>query len=70
MTHNKIKFIGNLIYTGLNTGTGGRIKKAYQKLNLNEDIMMTYGDGLSNVSIKKLIKFHYENKCESYTYCC
>ena len=61
---NKIKFIGNLIYTGLNTGTGGRIKKAYQKLNLNEDIMMTYGDGLSNVSIKKLIKFHYENNAK------
>jgi glucose-1-phosphate cytidylyltransferase len=61
---NKDKFIGTLIYTGLNTGTGGRIKKAYKKLNLNEDIMMTYGDGLSNVSIKKLIKFHYNNKAE------
>ena len=60
----KDKFIGTLIYTGLNTGTGGRIKKAYKKLNLNEDIMMTYGDGLSNVSIKKLIKFHYNNKAE------
>ena len=59
--YNKIKFVGNLIYTGLNTGTGGRIKKAYKKLNLDEDIMMTYGDGLSNVSIKKLIKFHYKN---------
>tara|TARA_B110000483_G_scaffold170683_1_gene201901 strand:+ start:417 stop:1187 length:771 start_codon:yes stop_codon:yes gene_type:complete len=59
--HNKIKFVGNLIYTGLNTGTGGRIKKAYKKLKLDEDIMMTYGDGLSNVSIKKLIKFHYKN---------
>ena len=60
----KDKFIGTLIYTGLNTGTGGRIKKAYKKLNLNEDIMMTYGDGLSSVSIKKLIKFHYNNKAE------
>ena len=58
---NKINFIGNLIYTGLNSGTGGRIKKAYQKLKLNEDIMMTYGDGLSNILIKKLIKFHYKN---------
>ena len=58
----KTKFIGNLIYTGLNAGTGGRIKIAYKKLKLNEDIMMTYGDGLSNVSIKKLISFHYKNK--------
>jgi glucose-1-phosphate cytidylyltransferase len=61
---NKVKFVGTLIYTGLNTGTGGRIKKAYIKLKLNEDIMMTYGDGLSNVSIKKLVKFHYKNKSE------
>ena len=58
----KNKFYGHLIYTGLNTGTGGRIKIAYNKLKLNEDIMMTYGDGLSNVSIKKLINFHYKNK--------
>jgi len=60
--YNKINFVGHLIYTGLNTGTGGRIKKAYKKLKLNEDIMMTYGDGLSNVSIKKLIKYHYKKK--------
>ena len=58
----KKKFIGNLIYTGLNSGTGGRIKIAYDKLKLQEDIMMTYGDGLANISIKKLVKFHYKNK--------
>ena len=57
----KVNFVASLVYTGLNTGTGGRIKKAYNLLKLNEDIMMTYGDGLSNVSIKKLIKFHYKN---------
>ena len=54
-------FKGSLIYTGLKTGTGGRIKKAYNQLNLNEDIMMTYGDGLSDVPIKRLVKFHYKN---------
>ena len=59
--YKKINFTANMIYTGLNAGTGGRIKKAYNLLKLNEDIMMTYGDGLSNVSIKKLIKFHYNN---------
>ena len=48
----------------MNTGTGGRIKKAYKALNLDEDIMMTYGDGLSNVSIKRLIKFHYKNNAK------
>ena len=56
-----LRFKGSLIYTGLNTGTGGRIKKAYKRLKLNEDIMLTYGDGLSNVPIKKLVKFHYKN---------
>ena len=42
-----------------NYGTGGRIKFAYEKLNLNEDILMTYGDGVADINIKKLIKFHY-----------
>ena len=56
-----IKFVGNLIFTGINTGTGGRILKAYKKLNLDEDFIMTYGDGLSNVKIKKLVNFHYNN---------
>jgi len=55
-------FIGTLIYTGPNSGTGGRIKIAYNKLKIQEDIMMTYGDGLANVPINRLIKFHYKNK--------
>ena len=56
----KIKFTGNLISTGIKSGTGGRIKIAYNKMRLNEDILMTYGDGLANINIKKLIKFHYK----------
>ena len=60
----KIKFVGNLIFTGKNTGTGGRILKAYKYLNLNEDFLMTYGDGLSNISIKSLLKFHYKKKAK------
>lgn len=58
----KIKFIGHLIFTGIKSGTGGRIKIAYNKMRLNEDILMTYGDGLANVNIKKLIDFHYIKK--------
>jgi len=61
---NKIEFKGNLCFTGINTGTGGRILKSYKNLNLDEDFIMTYGDGLSNIKIKKLIKFHYKNKAE------
>ena len=60
----KLKFTGNLIFTGIKTGTGGRILQSFKKLKLNEDFMMTYGDGLSNVNIKKLVKFHYTNKSE------
>ncbi len=58
----KIKFKVWLMYTGIKTGTGGRLKIAYKALKLDEDILMTYGDGLSNIPIKKLIKFHYKNK--------
>ena len=58
----KKKILIDIIDTGKNTGTGGRIKKAFNKLSLNEDFLATYGDGLSNVPIKKLIKYHYDNK--------
>ena len=59
--NNKIKIKVSLIDTGIKSGTGGRIKIAYKTLKLDEDFLMTYGDGLSNISIKKLIKFHYKN---------
>ena len=60
----KILSLINLVYTGKKSGTGGRIKIAYNKLRLNEDIFMTYGDGLSNAPINKIIKFHYKKKSE------
>jgi glucose-1-phosphate cytidylyltransferase len=43
--------------TGLNTQTGGRIKKCME-LNSGERILATYGDGVGNIDIKKLITFH------------
>ena len=43
--------------TGLNTQTGGRIAQC-MKAFPGERIIATYGDGLANVSIKKLIAFH------------
>ena len=57
-----LSFTGNLIFTGINSGTGGRIMIANKILKINEDFLMTYGDGLSNVKIKKLINFHYKKK--------
>jgi glucose-1-phosphate cytidylyltransferase len=43
--------------TGTNTMTAGRIKKCME-LVPGERVMVTYGDGLGNVNIKKLINFH------------
>ena len=50
-----------LIETGLETMTGGRLKRIQHLLG-DEDFLMTYGDGLSNVDINELIKFHKYNK--------
>lgn len=61
-SNKEIFFKCNIVFTGKNNGTGGRIKIAYNKLRLNEDIIMTYGDGLSNININKLLKFHRHNK--------
>ena len=46
-----------LVETGLNTMTGGRIKRI-QKYVGTEPFLLTYGDGLSNVDIKKLVENH------------
>jgi len=51
----------NLIETGKNTMTGGRLKRLKKYIG-NETFMMTYGDGLSNINLKKLLKFHKKNK--------
>ena len=51
----------DLIDTGLDTQTGGRIKKLKEWIG-DETFMVTYGDGLSNVNIEKLIDFHKEHK--------
>ncbi|MDQ0205054.1 glucose-1-phosphate cytidylyltransferase [Pectinatus haikarae] len=46
-----------VVDTGLNTMTGGRIKRI-QKYVGNESFMMTYGDGVCDVNIRKLLEFH------------
>lgn len=50
-----------LVDTGLNTMTGGRIKRV-QKYIGNEEFLLTYGDGVSDVDINELIKYHKEQK--------
>lgn len=46
-----------LVDTGLNTMTGGRIKRVKDFIG-DETFMLTYGDGVSDVDINELIKFH------------
>ena len=58
---NKFKWKINLIETGKNTMTGGRLKRMKKYLK-TDSFFMTYGDGISNVNLKKLLKFHKKNK--------
>lgn len=49
-----------MLYTGQNTMTGGRIKKASKYIG-NEPFLLTYGDGVSDVNIKDLIDAHQKS---------
>ena len=50
-----------VIFTGKNSMTGGRIKRLEKYLK-NERFLLTYGDGLCDVNLKNLIRFHEKNK--------
>jgi len=52
----------NILDTGKKTLTGGRLKRVSDLLGSNEDFMFTYGDGISNVNLKKLVQFHNNKK--------
>jgi glucose-1-phosphate cytidylyltransferase len=49
-----------LVDTGDETFTGGRVLRI--KKFIDDDFLLTYGDGLANINIKKLIQFHKDNK--------
>lgn len=51
-----------LIETGLNTMTGGRVKRALEYIGDDEDFCMTYGDGVGDVDIPAVIQLHREQK--------
>jgi glucose-1-phosphate cytidylyltransferase len=53
-----------LVNTGENTMTGGRIK-IMQKYVGSETFMLTYGDGISDINIKSLLKFHKSHGCKA-----
>ncbi len=47
-----------LIDTGLKTMTGGRLKKVFDYLDPTEPFFFTYGDGVSDINISKLLNYH------------
>lgn len=65
LSNNSIEYLKNksepwkvtLIDTGLDTMTGGRIKRVKELIG-NESFMITYGDGVADIDINELIKFH------------
>ena len=69
MNNNSIKVHQNkseswkvtLVNTGENTSTGGRIKRIYDFVKDEKAFCLTYGDGVSDVNITSLIKFHEEH---------
>lgn len=51
-----------LVDTGLDTQTGGRLKRVAEYLKGEENFCFTYGDGLSDVDISGLLKFHNQHQ--------
>lgn len=58
---NAEKFKVTLVDTGLETNTAGRIKRIKKHVK-GETFMLTYGDGVADVDIKKLVEFHKKNR--------
>ena len=51
-----------VIQTGINSQTGERIVRLKKFLKNDKNFLLTYGDGVSNVNIKKVIEFHFKHK--------
>lgn len=58
--HNAEPWKVTLIDTGPETQTGGRVKRIKPYVD-NKTFMLTYGDGLADINIKKLVDFHKEH---------
>jgi len=54
-------WIITLVDTGENSMTGGRLKRVHSYVG-DETFCLTYGDGVTDVNINKLIEFHHQNK--------
>ena len=59
---NKENWKVTLIDTGKESMTGGRLKRVKRLISNEKFFFFTYGDGISDINIKKLINFHLKNK--------
>jgi glucose-1-phosphate cytidylyltransferase len=57
----RFKWKVHLVDTGLNTETGGRLKRLREWLSHGETFMFTYGDGVADLDIRALLAFHKEH---------
>ena len=48
----------HLVDTGLNTMTGGRVRRLRNWLGRDETFLLTYGDGVADINITELVDFH------------
>ena len=55
---NAPKWTVHLVDTGLSTQTGGRVKRLKKWLGDDETFMLTYGDGVADINLMLLLKFH------------
>lgn len=61
-SNNSEKWKVTLVDTGEETMTGGRVKRIYDYVKDEENFCLTYGDGVSDINIAELIKFHKSHK--------
>ncbi len=52
----------HLVDTGLRTQTGGRLKRLLGWLGKDENFMFTYGDGVADLDVRKLVEYHHSHK--------
>ena len=60
--NHKKKWNIEYVETGLKTMTGGRVKRIEKYIGNDQNFYLSYGDGLSDININKLTKFHLDSK--------
>lgn len=55
---NQPKWTVHLVDTGVNTQTGGRVKRLRKWIGDDQEFMLTYGDGVADIDIRSLLEFH------------